>query len=288
MTTIQRQVGEHFADRIDSPAELARQRRGLRRGRLAFAVAVGCALGFALLLLLVLLGDPRAFDLRVTLALQRLRPPGLEGLMLAVSWVGFRPQWPLIAACVAAGLLWRGLRLEAAFALLAFGAALLNGVKELVGRPRPSADLDGVAVFAQERRAGRRAWRRGLRLLRRGTCRSRSLRRFRSRAGRPDLWTWRFRRLRRFHVQHLHLIERVLDRCLRLIRNQGQHVASGVDGLLGLGGVLCLFDAQLLAREIDERCNRLNDHVLRLDLLQGIKKLLLGRLAAHVATSSAA
>lgn len=146
MTTIPQEMQEHLADRIDSPAELARQRRGLRRGRLPLIVAAGGTLGFALVLLFVLLGDPMVVDLRVTLAMQRVRPPGLTELMLAVSWLGFRPQMPLIAVGVVTGLLWRGLRIEAAFAFLAFASYLLNIIKELVQRPRPAADLDGIVV----------------------------------------------------------------------------------------------------------------------------------------------
>lgn len=143
-----RQVEEQLVDTIDSRAELARHRRARWRGRLPLALALATLLGFALVLLFVLLGDAAALDRRVTLAVQGVAPPGLLALMVAVSWPGFGLQSPLIILGVAAFLFWRRLRIEGAFALLAAGGAgLLDALlKGLVRRPRPAAALDGVIV----------------------------------------------------------------------------------------------------------------------------------------------
>jgi hypothetical protein len=143
-----RQGKERLVDTIDSPAELARQRRGHWRGRLPLALALATLLGFTLVLLFVLLGDAATVDRGVTLAAQRLDPPGLLALMAAVSWLGFQPQATILVLGIVAFLFWRRLRIEAGCALLApGGAGLLDALlKGLVRRPRPAATLDGGIV----------------------------------------------------------------------------------------------------------------------------------------------
>lgn len=143
-----RQAEERLVDTIDNPAELARQRRARWRGRLPLAVALATLLGFALVLLLVLLGDPTARDRRVTLAVQGFDPPALLALMVAVSWPGFQPQATLIVLGGVALLFRRRLRIEAGCALLVTGGAgLLDALlKGLIRRPRPAAALDGIVV----------------------------------------------------------------------------------------------------------------------------------------------
>jgi undecaprenyl-diphosphatase len=122
-------------------------RRAQRRGRLPLAVAIVALLGFALVTFLVALGDTAAFDVRATVAWQRVELPGLLGLMVAVSWFGFAPQDFILGIGILAFLVLRRLRLEAAFALLAFFATLLDGLlKGLVHRQRPVAGLGGIIV----------------------------------------------------------------------------------------------------------------------------------------------
>src|SRR5918994_5624945 len=147
----------------------------------------------------------------------------------------------------------------------------------------------------QGRTAAHTAWPPAPPSCRPGTCRSRSLRRSRSRTRCPDLRLGRLLRRRRralalLRVQHLDLVERVLDWADRILRYERQHLLRGLDRLLRLGGVLRTFARELLAREVYEGCDGLQNHLLRLDLPQGVEQLLLGRLLGlvHVATSSAA
>src|SRR5919107_2029283 len=148
-------------------------------------------------------------------------------------------------------------------------------------------------------RAARTAWPPAPRSCRPGTGRSRSPRRLRSRAGRPDLrlrgWLFPGRLLGRLagglaHVEQLDLVERVLDRSHGLLWNERKHLPGRVDCLLRLHRVLRTLYGELLAREVHEGRDRLKDHILSLDLLQGLEELLLGGLLGlvHVATSSAA
>lgn len=127
---------------------LTEQRRAQRRGRLPLALAFGAVAGFALVMALVLLGDADAFDVRVTLGMQRAEHPLVLGLMVAVSWLGFQPQASAIVALVLAALWWRRLRLESGFAALALVANPLAALLKLIAnRPRPSAALDGIVVY---------------------------------------------------------------------------------------------------------------------------------------------
>jgi membrane-associated phospholipid phosphatase len=84
-------------------------------------------------------------DLVATQAVQGIAAPWFGPLMLAVSAVGFAPQNVWIVAVIAA-LFWRaGYRTESGFALAASASVILTeGVKLLVGRPRPDADLVAV------------------------------------------------------------------------------------------------------------------------------------------------
>ena len=135
--------------------ELARHRRGQRRGRVLLATALLALLGFAALLGLVMLGDPTGFDRQITVALQRLdyTPkhgfPGVTGLMLAVSWPGYTKRIVVVGALVAGWLLWRRLPLEAGFAVVALLIAwLYSPLKRLAGRPRPAAIEGDIRVYS--------------------------------------------------------------------------------------------------------------------------------------------
>src|SRR5215210_1735635 len=130
--------------------ELARHRRGQRRGRALLGAAVLALLGFAALLALVMLGDPTGFDRRVTVPVQRLDFPGVTGLMLAVSWPGYTGRLIVVGLLVAGWLLWRRLPLEAGFALVALLAAwLYSPLKRLAERPRPAAIGGDIRVYSQ-------------------------------------------------------------------------------------------------------------------------------------------
>jgi undecaprenyl-diphosphatase len=90
-----------------------------------------------------------AVDLAVTLKLQRYRSPVLQSVMRAISWPGFPPQSRVIPAAIAAGLLVARLPLEAAFAVGAWGTALVaSAVKAVMRRPRPIAGVDLRVVTA--------------------------------------------------------------------------------------------------------------------------------------------
>jgi len=124
-------------------------RQAQRRGRSPLLFAVLALLGFALVLLLVVLGDTTAFDLRVTLGWQSIRLPGLLPLMQAVSWLGFKPQATYLGVGVLLLLIVLRLRIEAFFAFLAFLGGMLNGtIKGLVERPRPVATEGLIVQFS--------------------------------------------------------------------------------------------------------------------------------------------
>jgi undecaprenyl-diphosphatase len=101
---------------------------------------VGLA-GFAGLFALVRAGRSQAFDVALTLKLQRGRSPGLSRLMAGASWPGFPPQSRLITPTVMVGLWMARLRLEAVALAAGWGTALLSTmVKAVMRRPRPMID----------------------------------------------------------------------------------------------------------------------------------------------------
>lgn len=88
-----------------------------------------------------------AADIAITLRVQRVRSPWLARLMEIVSWPGFSPQSRLIPPTAALALWLLRLRLEAIFALLAWGTAFLSTVvKSIMRRPRPADPTIQVAV----------------------------------------------------------------------------------------------------------------------------------------------
>lgn len=90
-----------------------------------------------------------ALDLAVTLKLQQRDNAFLRTVLRAVSWPGFPPQSRVIPALAIVSLLALRLRLEAAFAVGAWGTALLAAaVKGLMRRPRPVAGVDLRVVAA--------------------------------------------------------------------------------------------------------------------------------------------
>ena len=84
-----------------------------------------------------------ALDVKITRAVQTFHAGWFDALMRAVTWIGFLPQGPLIAAGILLLLYARGRRWEMVMtgASVLGGSALGFGLKVLIGRPRPSADL---------------------------------------------------------------------------------------------------------------------------------------------------
>lgn len=131
------------------PVVVVPPRVAVRRGRTA-RLGVWIALaGFGAIFGLVRARRSDAFDLAVTLKFQQRDHPVLHGVMQAVSWPGFPPQSRIIPALIAAGLLVARLPLEAAFALGAWGTALVaSAVKTAMRRSRPVAHMDLRVVAA--------------------------------------------------------------------------------------------------------------------------------------------
>jgi undecaprenyl-diphosphatase len=113
-------------------------RVALRRGRV-IRIAIGGALAaFVALFAIVRANRSIEIDAAITLRLQRRRHPTVARVLTAVSWPGFPPQSRLISPAIIAGLWGFGLRLEAAFQLVAWSSALLSALaKAIARRPRP-------------------------------------------------------------------------------------------------------------------------------------------------------
>jgi membrane-associated phospholipid phosphatase len=124
-----------------SVAQVFPPRRALARGRGAIVFVVVALAAFSALYLFVKRDRTHAFDLRVTLGIQRLRLPGFNRLMRLVSWPGFPPQSRYIPPALSLIWLALGFPIEALFQLLAWGTGAISGiVKRAMGRPRPSPD----------------------------------------------------------------------------------------------------------------------------------------------------
>jgi membrane-associated phospholipid phosphatase len=108
----------------------------------------------AVFLILALLAHTVAyftFDVTITREVQEFRPDWFDGLMRALSWIGFAPQVYVITCLVLLFLYRSGLKWETVVTLTsAVGISILGvGIKLLVDRPRPSPDL--VDVISQLR-----------------------------------------------------------------------------------------------------------------------------------------
>lgn len=86
------------------------------------------------------------FDVTITRALQTYHPGWFDGLMGALTWIGFAPQAWLITLIILLFLYASGLKWETVVLLISVlgSSALGLGIKFLVDRPRPSADLVNV------------------------------------------------------------------------------------------------------------------------------------------------
>ncbi len=86
------------------------------------------------------------FDVTITHAVQTLNFPGFGPLMTGLTWIGFAPQAYIISALALLFLVVSGLRWEAmvSFVSLILSSVVGLGIKVLIDRPRPSADIVNV------------------------------------------------------------------------------------------------------------------------------------------------
>jgi len=89
------------------------------------------------------------FDVTITRALQTYHWGWFDALMQALTWIGFSPQAWIITLAILLFLYASGLKWETmvAFVSVLGSSALGLGLKVLIDRPRPSADL--VTVLTQ-------------------------------------------------------------------------------------------------------------------------------------------
>jgi membrane-associated phospholipid phosphatase len=122
---------------MTAPSVVARVRER-RLHPLARRLLVGALGAFGAIFGIVKANRSVAFDLAITLKIQRRRTPALSALMRAVSWPGFPPQSRLIPPLIVSAWWLAGRRLAAVFQLLAWGGALIStAVKAFVRRERP-------------------------------------------------------------------------------------------------------------------------------------------------------
>jgi undecaprenyl-diphosphatase len=134
---------------VVAPVETVPPREAVERGRAGQAAAIAGLAGFGGIFGLVRARRSDAFDLALTLRLQRWRHPTLGRLLAAASWPGFPPQSRIIPPLLIAWLWLAGLRLEARTLALGWGTALVSTVvKALMRRPRPVAGVDLRVVAA--------------------------------------------------------------------------------------------------------------------------------------------
>lgn len=117
------------------------------RTRHLIGIMLAAALLLGVLTLIASQSDPNVVDLAATRWLQQFNAPAFAAFMAAVSWFGFAPQNWILPLVLAIPFALRGLLVEALLVLGSQIASLVNVVlKEIVNRPRPSADLVGVAA----------------------------------------------------------------------------------------------------------------------------------------------
>lgn len=124
-------------------AQTVSPRVAVARGQRAERVALAALGGFAAIFLVVRANRTGAFDLAITMKLQRQRIPLLGRLMAIVSWPGFPPQSRIIPAAVIGSMWLLRLRLEAILQTVAWSTGLISsGLKVFMKRPRPVAGHD--------------------------------------------------------------------------------------------------------------------------------------------------
>ncbi len=111
--------------------------------------AAGTIVAVVVFMILAVLAKTIAYftlDVTITRALQTFHAGWFDALMGALSWIGFAPQAWVISLVVLLFLYVSGLKWETVviFASLIGSSALGLGIKLLINRPRPSADLVNV------------------------------------------------------------------------------------------------------------------------------------------------
>jgi undecaprenyl-diphosphatase len=121
----------------------------LERGRMATVAGILGLFAFLGIFGAVRARRSEAFDLAMSLKLQRRRSPLLDRVMAVASWLGFPPQSRIVPPAIIVALFALRFRVEAAFEALAWGTGFVSTVlKEIMKRPRPIAGEDLRVVAA--------------------------------------------------------------------------------------------------------------------------------------------
>ncbi|HEY3288675.1 MAG TPA: phosphatase PAP2 family protein [Anaerolineae bacterium] len=107
---------------------------------------VGAVVVFLILAVLAKTIAYFTFDVTFTHLVQTFNPVWFSALMIALSWIGFGPQAYVLTVLVLLFLIVSGLKWETVVALISvIGSTLLGlGIKVIIDRPRPSANLVNV------------------------------------------------------------------------------------------------------------------------------------------------
>jgi membrane-associated phospholipid phosphatase len=107
---------------------------------------IGAVVAFLILAVLAKTVAYFTFDVTITQAVQTFNAGWFGGLMAALSWIGFPPQAYLITVLILLFLYVSGLKWETVVACgsIIGSSALGLGIKILIDRPRPSANLVNV------------------------------------------------------------------------------------------------------------------------------------------------
>jgi undecaprenyl-diphosphatase len=118
----------------------------MAEGRLKVAYVLTAVTSAGLIANAVRQGKTAKFDARVTHAVQSQKNPAFSKLMHLVSWPGFPPQSRTLPLTIPAVIAIFGNKFDAAFQLAGWGTSAISGsVKQLMRRPRPTADLHRVS-----------------------------------------------------------------------------------------------------------------------------------------------
>ena len=157
MTDHARAVEQHAVDAVKKPVNAWRRTitaagaivaRPWRRYRASIfqGYMIGAIAVFLVLAVLAKTVAYFAFDVTITHALQTFNGAWFDSLMRTLTWIGFGPQADLIALAILIFLYASGLKWETvvAFVSLVGSTTVGLGIKVLVDRPRPSADVVNV------------------------------------------------------------------------------------------------------------------------------------------------
>lgn len=121
-----------------------------RDERLLWHLSLLLLFGFTVLTVLVLVVPAATLDLEFSQEVQEDQSPLLDGFMHTVSWFGNGIAPGVIPVSIAAVFLVLGARREALFSVLTLlSGAVIYGIKLVIDRPRPTADLIRVIEDAQ-------------------------------------------------------------------------------------------------------------------------------------------